>query len=167
MNNRLFTLIIQPLNLILYWSKFILTHALSQSVQLKYTSICLLCIFLCRSTDKSDGVSKKRLSTGKKCLNLTRIVACISVFILVFSTSVVSKLTFILMVTNVLQSNEGLKNPNKTLQYFKATTFTYVDITWIWSLLLALIAPYVFTVIKYIWILLCNKKWKTEKGNEG
>lgn len=70
------------------------------------------------------------------------------------------------MVTNVLQSNEGLKNPNKTLQYFKGTTFTNVDITWIWSLLLALIAPYVFAVVKYIWILLCNKKWKTEKGNE-
>lgn len=69
------------------------------------------------------------------------------------------------MVTNVFPSNGGLKNPNQTLKYFKENKFTNVDITWIWSLLLAIISPYVFAVFKYIWSLLWNKTGKTEKDN--
>lgn len=126
----------------------------------------MLYIFLYRSTYKSDDVSKKKLPSGKHCFLPHRIAACILIFSLVFATSVISKFTFILMVTNVLPSNGGLKNPNQTLQYFKSTTFTNVEITWIWSLLLAIIAPSVFAVVKYIWIWLFNKKSKTKKDNE-
>lgn len=108
---------------------------------------------------------KKTYIVRKKCFLATRIAACILIFILVFTSSVLSKLTLILMVTNVLPSNGGLKNPNQTLQYFKENKFTNVDITWIWSLLLAIISPYVFAVFKYIWSLLWNKTRKTEKDN--
>uniref|UniRef100_K1Q406 chitin synthase n=1 Tax=Magallana gigas TaxID=29159 RepID=K1Q406_MAGGI len=55
----------------------------------------------------------------------------------------------------------GLKNPNQTLKYFKEKKdFTNVEVTWIWSLLLAVIAPYVFTVLKYLWVLLFKKTRK-------
>ena len=68
------------------------------------------------------------------------------------------------MTTNVLPSNGGLKNPNGTLRYFKGdeltNVFTSVDVTWIWSLLIAVTAPYVFTFLKYFWILVFKKTRK-------
>ena len=64
------------------------------------------------------------------------------------------------MTTNVLPSSGELKNPNGTLSYTKGGEFTSVDVTWIWSLLIAVTAPYVFTFLKYFWILVFKKTRK-------
>ena len=64
------------------------------------------------------------------------------------------------MTTNVLPSSGELKNPNGTLSYFKESAFTNVEVTWIWSLLIAVTAPHVFTFLKYFWILVFKKTRK-------
>ena len=64
------------------------------------------------------------------------------------------------MTTNVLPSSGELKNPNGTLSYTKGGEFTSVDVAWIWSLLIAVTAPYVFTFLKYFWILVFKKTRK-------
>lgn len=108
-----------------------------------------------------DNISGSELACWNACFTVNRVVLCILIFIFVFTTSVISKFTFILMTTNIFPNDGGLKNPNHTLKYFKeGKEFTNVEVTWIWSLLLAIIAPYVFTVLKYLWVLLFKKTRK-------
>lgn len=108
-----------------------------------------------------DNISGSELACWNACFTVNRVVLCILIFVFVFTTSVISKFTFILMTTNIFPNKGGLKNPNQTLKYFKEKKeFTNVEVTWIWSLLLAVIAPYVFTVLKYLWVLLFKKTRK-------
>ena len=107
-----------------------------------------------------DNISGSELACWNACFAINRVALCILIFFFVFVTSVISKLTFIMMTTNVLPSTGGLKNPNGTLKYFEKSTFTSVDVAWIWSLLIAVTAPYVFTFLKYFWTLVFKKTRK-------
>ncbi|XP_061164529.1 chitin synthase chs-2-like [Saccostrea echinata] len=107
-----------------------------------------------------DNISGSELACWNACFVINRVVLCALIFFFVCVTSVISKFTFILMTTNIFPPNGELKNPDKTLKYFKNRQLTSVEVTWIWSLLIAIIAPYVFIVFKYILILLFKKTRK-------
>ena len=94
------------------------------------------------------------------CFLFIRTIFCCILFVFVLWTSVISKMTFLIMTSNIypplLENN--LKSLNGTLFYgnqFSSST----DVRWIWGILIAVTAPYLFTVLKQLWTLLLKKTW--------
>lgn len=97
------------------------------------------------------------------CLIIIRITFCSLLFMVVLVTSTVSKMTFLLMTANIFPSTteNSLKTLNGTLSYPLNST----DVRWIWSILITITAPYLFTILKYLWVLMKQRtkpmQWKT------
>ena len=99
-------------------------------------------------------------SQSNACFLFVRTIFCFVLFVIVLLTSVISKMTFLIMTSNIypplLENN--LKSLNGTLFYgnqFSSST----DIRWIWGILIAVTAPYLFTVLKQLLTLLLKTTW--------
>lgn len=90
------------------------------------------------------------------CLIIIRITFCSLLFMVVLVTSTVSKMTFLLMTANIFPSTteNSLKTLNGTLSYPLNST----DVRWIWSILITITAPYLITIMKYLWVLMKQNK---------
>ncbi|XP_048773867.2 chitin synthase chs-1-like isoform X2 [Ostrea edulis] len=107
-----------------------------------------------------DNVSGSGLACWNACFLITRTTFCILLFIIVCVTSMISKLTFLTMTANIFppSTKNRLKTLGGTLSY-TGRSWIYTDVRWIWGVLIAISAPYLFTVFKYTWVLLFRKTW--------
>lgn len=61
------------------------------------------------------------------------------------------------MTANIFPSTteKNLKTLNGTLSY----TLNATDVRWIWGILITITAPYLFTILKYFWVLMLQRTW--------
>lgn len=115
-----------------------------------------------RETSEED-VSNNSAECWKTCFVISRILFCSLLFMFTLATSIVSKMTFLLMIGNLFPTinEKNLTTSNGTWSHTKSAT----DVRWIWGILITITAPYLFTIIKYLWMLLVKKtrpmRWKT------
>ncbi|KAH3803412.1 chitin synthase chs-2-like isoform X2 [Dreissena polymorpha] len=105
-----------------------------------------------------DNVTSSDLDFWKMTFKVTKVVFAGVLFVLVLGTAVISKGTLFLVVSNIFPpialQNSSLKTVNGHFRY--QTTET--SIWYIWSLVLILLAPYVFTIISCLWRITFKKK---------
>ncbi|XP_021365805.1 uncharacterized protein LOC110458442 isoform X2 [Mizuhopecten yessoensis] len=110
-------------------------------------------------TGSDDNVSSSEIDCWNKCTVVARIVVLIIMFIIVLLFAVLSKLTFVMMTSNIFPPADGAKSAahktfNGKLTYHSGGS---MNVTWIWAFNMVLSAPYFFTFGKYFWRL-CFKK---------
>lgn len=110
-------------------------------------------------TGSDDNISSTEIDCWNKCFVVSRIVILLLMFVIVLVFSVLSKLTFVMISSNIfppkdLSAAPGYKTFNGTLTYANGGV---MDVTWIWAFNMVLSAPYFFTFCKYLWRL-CFKK---------
>ena len=134
----------------------------------------MLLVFLCsrrtpytwdvfRETSK-DNLTSSEIELWNKVFKVTKVIFSIILFIFVPGTSVLSKSTLFLIIANIIPpsqlQNSSLKTANNHFRYVTSDT----AITWIWSLVLVVIAPYFLTVFFSVWRLIFKKtrpmEWK-------
>lgn len=104
-----------------------------------------------------DNVSSSSIECWNACFLISRIMFSSLLFMLVFATSIISKMTFLFMTANIFPSTTetNLKTLNGTLSY----TLNATDVRWIWGILITITAPYLFTILKYLWVLMLQRTW--------
>lgn len=104
-----------------------------------------------------DNISCCSNECWNTCFRISRIMFCSLLFLLVLMTSIISKMTFLLMTSNIFPSTteNNLKTSNGTLSYTTNST----DVKWVWGILLTITAPYLFTILKYLWVLMLQRTW--------
>ncbi|XP_033728979.1 chitin synthase chs-2-like [Pecten maximus] len=110
-------------------------------------------------TGSDDNVSSSEIDCWNKCTVIARIIVLIIMFVIVLIFSVLSKLTFVMMTSNMFPPADNSKSAahktfNGKLTYHNGGT---MNVTWIWAFNMVLSAPYFFTFCKYLWRL-CFKK---------
>lgn len=110
-----------------------------------------------------DSMSSSTNECWNACLKIIRITFCSLLFMVVLVTSTVSKMTFLLMTANIFPSTT--ENSLKTLVGTLSYPLNSTDVRWIWSILITITAPYLFTIMKYLWVLMKQRtkpmQWKT------
>ncbi|XP_060063085.1 chitin synthase chs-2-like [Ylistrum balloti] len=110
-------------------------------------------------TGSDDNVSSSEIVCWNKCTVIARIIILFIMFAVVLFFSVLSKLTFVMMASNIFPpSDQAVNAAHKTfngrLKYNNGGT---LNVTWVWAFNMVLSAPYFFTFCKYLWRL-CFKK---------
>ena len=112
-----------------------------------------------------DNVSGSELACWNVVFVFNRVILCCLLFLIVLVTAVLSKLTFVLMTSQIyppMGANYSLKTLHDKLHYRlnKTDYLQKTEVFWIWAVLMAVSAPYLFTFIKCLWRLL----FKTTKA---
>lgn len=110
-------------------------------------------------TGSDDNISSSEIDCWNKCTVIARIIVLIIMFLIVLIFSVLSKLTFVMMTSNIFPPRNNTiasahKTFNERLTYHNGGA---LNVAWIWSFNMILSAPYFFTFCKYLWRM-CFKK---------
>lgn len=91
-----------------------------------------------RETSEED-VSNNSAECWKTCFVISRILFCSLLFMFTLATSIVSKMTFLLMIGNLFPTinEKNLTTSNGTWSHTKSAT----DVRWIWGILITITAP--------------------------
>ena len=111
-----------------------------------------------------DNLTSTEIDTWNKIFKVTKVIFSLILFCFVLGTAVISKSTLFLIISNIIPpstlQNSSLKSANNHFRYVTSDT----AITWIWSLVLIVIAPYFLTVLFSVWTLIFKKtrkmKWR-------
>ena len=111
-----------------------------------------------------DNLTSSEIDTWNKIFKVTKVLFSLILFCCVLGTAVISKSTLFLIISNIIPpstlQNSTLKSANNHFRYVTSDT----AITWIWSLVLIVIAPYFLTVLFSVWTLIFKKtrkmKWR-------
>ncbi|XP_041374254.1 uncharacterized protein LOC121387299 [Gigantopelta aegis] len=87
------------------------------------------------------------------------VTLCCFFFIIVLATATLSKLTFLLMTYNIYpRDNFTFEYNNET--YTLKSHDHVIEVKWVWALLMAICAPYLFTACSCLWRLIFKKTGK-------
>ncbi|KAH3754146.1 chitin synthase chs-2-like [Dreissena polymorpha] len=107
-------------------------------------------------TSQND-VTSSDLDFWKNAFKFTKVVFAIVLLVIVLGTAIISKGTLILIVSNIFPPNalhnSSLKTVNGYFRYHTTDTAT----RYIWSLVLIVLAPYVYTIISCLRRLIFKK----------
>lgn len=116
-----------------------------------------------RTTAKEAATSEEDIKFWSKAFVIVKLVICVLLFLLVFGTSVITKICFIIITSNIhLFKNDSatarhflqLRTARGALDFSDFTGDTHrTNVLWIWSLILIMGAPYLFISGKCIWRL--------------
>ncbi|KAK3593492.1 hypothetical protein CHS0354_037014 [Potamilus streckersoni] len=99
----------------------------------------------------SESVSGDNLEFWRKAFVITKIIVCIVLFLTIIVTTVISKMCFILVVSNIFPNNNtALRSARNTLIYKDDKT----NVLWIWAMIMIIGAPYFFTICRCLWRLI-------------
>ncbi|KAL3854410.1 hypothetical protein ACJMK2_013680 [Sinanodonta woodiana] len=102
-------------------------------------------------TVPSESVSGDNLEFWRKTFVITKIIACIVLFLTIIVTTVISKMCFILVVSNIFPNNDtDLRSAKQTLAYKSKET----NVLWVWAMIMIIGAPYFFTICRCLWRLI-------------
>jgi len=107
----------------------------------------------------SDNFSSSELHLWDTATKVTKVIASLFIFIFVLATAVISKLTLILMTSNMFPPENHFNSSAKTAYGLLSYKATETNIMWVWSIMIVMGTPYVFTFIKCA-KRLCFKKTK-------
>ncbi|XP_046355616.2 chitin synthase chs-1-like [Haliotis rufescens] len=87
---------------------------------------------------------------------IIRVIVCSLFFCLVLLTATSSKLSLLMMVSNIHVSRDVdvvFRNPKGT-NLTESTSELVINVNWIWALLCVMILPYIFTILSCLWRML-------------
>ena len=111
---------------------------------------------------RNDDDSDSDLACWNAVFVFNRVILCCLLFLIVLVTAVLSKLTFVLMTSQIyppMGANYSLKTLHDKLHYRLNNTelLQKTEVFWIWAVLMAVSTPYLFTFIKCLWRLLFKR----------
>jgi hypothetical protein len=104
-----------------------------------------------------DNISSQELTLWTNILRVTKVVVCGFMFLVVLTMAVISKSTFLLMTSNLYPNVSTLKTLNFSLTNRASDHPGGTDAQWIWALILTIVAPYLFIVVKSL-MRICFKR---------
>ena len=117
-------------------------------------------IFLTTASDDLSKLAQDTIQFWRNCNVITKLIICIFLFIIVLGTSVINKICFIIITSNIHvfmendTSRQSLRTARGTIDFLGYTgDINKTNVLWIWSLVLIMGAPYVFIIGKCTWRL--------------
>ncbi|XP_053386467.1 chitin synthase chs-2-like isoform X2 [Mercenaria mercenaria] len=104
-----------------------------------------------------DNVSSSELDFWNTVFKVTKVIFAIILFILVLGTAVISKSTLFILTSNIFPPNSFRNTSLKTSHFHFRYQTSETAVTYIWSLVLVVIAPYFFTMVGKVWKLIFKK----------
>ena len=117
-------------------------------------------IFLTTASDDLSKLAQDTIQFWRNCNVITKLIICIFLFIIVLGTSVINKICFIIITSNIHvftendTSRQSLRTARGTIDFLGYTgDINKTNVLWIWSLVLIIGTPYVFIIGKCTWRL--------------
>ena len=82
---------------------------------------------------------------------------CNFFFISFSATAIVSRLSLLVMTYNVRPAADNFTISHQSRQYVLKHVTGHVDLKWVWSLIIVVTSPYIFTAISCLWKLIFKK----------
>ena len=122
--------------------------------------VCIFILFCFRRRKKWDifKVSTNELSSvsenqkWRTAYVILTVSLCCFFFIVVMATATLSKLTFLLMTFNINPRDSFALAYDNTTYVLKSSDHV-IEVMWVWSLLMVICAPYLFTACSSMWRL--------------
>ncbi|XP_053385767.1 chitin synthase chs-2-like [Mercenaria mercenaria] len=105
----------------------------------------------------TDNLSSSDIRLWKTIHKVTKVIFIVILFFIVLSTAVVHKSTLFLLLANISPPNPTRNSSLKTSMYHFQYDSIETSATYIWSVVLVVISPYIFTTISSVWSLLFKK----------
>ncbi|KAL5005923.1 hypothetical protein ScPMuIL_017081 [Solemya velum] len=98
----------------------------------------------------ADNFSGRGIEIWKTVGKIAKIMTCFIIFLVVLCTAVISKLTLLLMTSNIFPPVNNQSFPIKTAHGQLTYRTTMTDVRWIWAVMIVTFMPYFFTIVKSV-----------------